>query len=178
MSHQPFETWIFEQATLDAEDRRTLQAHLDTCEHCRKLQKRWQPVQLELRAQRMAAPAPGFTRRWRANLAERRAHEQRKHAWKAAGLLMGAAMFVLFLMAVYTASTTSITDWMIAAVNITSSTSATINLGIHFVQGWFASTPLVINIALWIYLAVGLCSLTFVWVLVLWRTNLVGVFNR
>jgi len=178
MSHQPFETWILDQETLPLEDRRVLQAHLDTCQQCLRLQRRWQSVHQELRAKQMVAPAPGFTQRWKTGLVERKALEQRKQAWKIAGLLLGMSLLVLILIAGYTMATTSPADWMVNAVRVTSSTTGIIHLGIQFVQSWLGSTPPALNIVLWIYLTVCICLLTFVWVTILFRTNIVGVFNR
>ncbi|MBE0698107.1 MAG: hypothetical protein IH586_14395 [Anaerolineaceae bacterium] len=178
MSHQPYETWILDQQNLSTDDRRSLQTHLDDCPQCLRLQYRWQMVRQELTYPRMVAPAPGFTQRWQTGLVERKAREQRKQAWKIAGLLLAAALIVLLVMATYTLATTSFTDWLVAVVGIVSSTTGLLNLGIHFVQNWLSSTPLAMNIVLWIYLTVCISLLTFVWVLVLWRTNIVGVFNR
>jgi len=178
MSHQPFETWILDQQTLSNNDRRTLQAHLDDCPQCIRLQRRWQMVRQELYPHQMVSPAPGFTQRWQAGLVERKAREQRKQAWKIAGLLLAAALIVLLLMAAYTLATTSPTDWLVALVRVVSSTTGFLNLGIHFIDSWLSSTPLALNLVLWIYLTVCISLLTFAWGLVLWRTNIVGVFNR
>jgi hypothetical protein len=178
MSHQPYETWILDQPDLTLQDRRELQDHLDACRQCDRLQSRWQMVRQELTTRRMAVPAPGFTQRWRTSLVERKAREQRKQAWKTAGLLLGTALVVLLVAAVYTLATSSPTDVLLALISIVSSTSGFLNLGIHFVQNWLSSTPLAVNLVLWIYLTVCICLLTFVWVLVLWRTNIIGVFNR
>lgn len=178
MSHQPFETWILDQQSLSTDERRTLQSHLDDCPQCLRLQRRWQMVRQELTYPRMVAPAPGFTQRWQAGLAVRKAREQRNQAWKIAGLLLTAALVVLFMMAAYTISTHSLTDFLVSLVETVSSTTGLLNQGIHFVQGWLNSTPLAVNIVLWIYLTVCIALLTFVWVLALWRTNIVGVINR
>lgn len=178
MSHQPYETWILDQSDLSLEDRRALQAHLDACPQCDRLQNRWQLVRQELHTRRMAVPAPGFTQRWRTGLVERKAREQRRQAWKTAGLLLGVSVVVLLVAAAYTIATSSPTDVVVALISIVSSTSGLLNLGIHFVQNWLSSTPLAVNLVLWIYLTVCICVLTFVWVLVLWRTNIIGVFNR
>jgi hypothetical protein len=178
MSHQPYETWILDQQALSNDDRRALQTHIDECQQCLHLERRWQMVHQELTTHRMVAPAPGFARRWQSGLAERKIREQRKQAWKIAGLLLAAALFMLLLMTAYTLATTSPTDWLIALARTVSSTSEGINLGIHFVQSWLTSTPLAMNIVLWIYLTICICLLTLLWMLVLWRTNLVGVFNQ
>jgi len=99
MSHQPFETWILDQGTLSGEEQRALQDHIGSCEQCRRLDRRWQAVRHELRARPMISPAAGFSKRWQAGLAERRAREQRRQAWRNFGGLMSGALFILLAMA-------------------------------------------------------------------------------
>jgi hypothetical protein len=178
MSHQPFETWLLDQQTLPIDDRRALQVHLDGCPQCLRLQHRWQMVHQELQLQPMVSPAPGFTLRWKEGLAVRKAREQSRQAWKMAALLFAAAIIVLFLAAAYFVATTSLTDWLVALAGAVSTFTGFLNLGIHFVNNWLSSTPLAVNLALWIYLTVCISLLTFAWGIVLWRTNIVGVFNR
>jgi anti-sigma factor RsiW len=178
MSHQPFETWILDHPELTPSDRRALQDHLDTCQQCHHLQGRWQSVHQELRARRMAAPAPGFSQRWLSSLAERRAREQRKQAWRIFGYLLGGAFLILLLLAGYLMATSSPADWLIAVVRTVSTADELFDLGFFAVATWLSLTPLAINLALWIYLTITLCLLSFVWVLIVWRTNHIGVLNQ
>ncbi len=180
MSHQPFETWILDhdRGTLSIEDRRELQAHLESCAQCQRLAQRWQAVRQELRARPMASPAPGFARRWQSGLAERKARAQRRQAWKIFGGLLGAALFILLVLAGYLIATTSPSDWLIAIIRSSESTRVFLQMAVYLVQDWFSTTPLAINVAVWIYLTVTLCVLTLAWVAVLWRTKSVGVLNQ
>jgi hypothetical protein len=178
MSHQPFETWILDHESLEITDRRMLQAHLETCQQCQKLSRKWNGVRQELQTSRMAAPTAGFTRRWQASLTERRAKAQRKQAWRIFGILFAAALFVFFLLAVYVMATTSPTDWLIAVMQTFSTSNSLLSLGVLFVQTWFSNIPLAVNVVLWIYLTITFCLLSMAWVLVIWRTNLVGVFFK
>jgi hypothetical protein len=178
MSHQPFETWLLDQQTLAPDDQRALQAHLDECPQGCHLQRQWQMVYQELLQPQVISPAPGFTQRWQEGLAIRKAHEQRKQAWKVFGLLVAIAMSVLLVLSIYTLATTSPTDWLVALAGAIFSTTSFIHLGIHFINNWLSSTPLVLNLILWIYLALCICLLIFAWVVVLWRTNHGGVFNN
>jgi anti-sigma factor RsiW len=178
MSHQPFETWILDPDTISAEDRRSLQAHLAECPQCQRLEQDWKAVHQQLRARTMVAPAPGFTRRWQAGLAERRARAQRRQAWKIFGFLSGGALFILLLLAGYMIATTSPTDWLMGLVRIFASSRQLIDVSTLAVQSWLTTTPLALNIALWIYLTVTLCLLSFVWLLIVWRTKTVGVTQQ
>lgn len=178
MSHQPFETWILDEEPLTAEDRRSLYAHLESCAQCQRLSNKWQTVRQELRARPIAVPAPGFRQRWQASLVERRAREQRKQAWKIFGFFSAGALLVLMMMAAYLAATTSPTDWMSSFIRLFSSSKSLINLVLYAVQTWLSATPPAVNLVLWIYLTLSLCLLTLVWVLILWRTRIVGVLNN
>ncbi len=174
MSHQPFEDWILDPITLSADDRRALQAHLMECKQCQKLERRWIAVHQQLRTRRMAAPAAGFTARWQASLAERKAREHRRQAWKIFGFLFGGALFILLLLAVYSAATTTPAEWLIALARTYTSSTSMIDLANYAVQSWFSRTPIALNIALWIYMAITLCGLLMVWALIFWRTKTVG----
>ena len=94
MSHQPYETWILDAHPLAVEERRALEAHLNTCQQCQALQRKWRAVRQELRLQTLVSPAPGFAQRWQAGLAGRREQEIRRQAWKAfLGFLGSAPVF-------------------------------------------------------------------------------------
>lgn len=178
MSHQPFENWILDQGELSSEERRALQAHLTACAQCQRLERRWGAVHQELRARRMVAPPAGFAQRWQSGLTERRAREQRKQAWRIFGVLLGAAIFILLILGSYIITTTSPTEWLIALTRMSESSRVFLQMAIYVVQNWFSSTPLALNIAMWIYLTFTVCALTLVWVAVLWRTKSVGALNQ
>jgi type VI protein secretion system component VasF len=178
MSHQPFETWILDSGTLSQEERRMLQAHLQSCTQCQRLERNWRSVHQELRTRPMVAPAPGFTQRWQSSLAERRAREQRKQAWRIFGILIAAAVFILLTLTGYLLATTSPTQWMANLFQTMDSSRAFMQWVVFVVQGWVSSTPLALNLALWIYLTVSLCALLLAWVGILWRTQSVGVQNQ
>jgi hypothetical protein len=178
MSHQPFEAWILDHENLALADRRALQAHIDACQQCERLHRKWSAVRQELQVCRIAAPAPGFTQRWKEGLAERRAQAERKQAWRIFGIMLGSAMFIFLLLAIYLLATTSPTDWLVAVVRALSTSSNLMNFFVYAVQAWLSSTPLAVNLVLWIYLTITFSLLSLAWVLVLWRTNIVGVFSK
>lgn len=178
MSHQPFENWILDPVDLTMEERRSLQAHIDSCATCRKLEQKWQAVRQELRPHNMVAPASGFVQRWQASLVKRRAQEQRKQAWRVFGLLLGGAALFLLLLSGYLLLNTSPAQWLVSVIGMVSSSKVLLQMVMYVVQNWLTRTPLALNIALWIYLTLTLCVLALVWVGVLWRTNSVGVQNQ
>ncbi len=90
---------------------------------------------------------------------------------------MGAALIILLVLAGYLAATSTPAEWVVAVVRAASSSVNLFNLVVYVVQTWLSSTPLAINLALWIYLTVTLCVLCLVWALVMWRTKHVGVLE-
>lgn len=178
MSHQPFETWILDVEQAPPAERRALQEHLETCPQCRALQSKWQLAQRELRTRTMVSPAPGFAERWQSGLAERKAREARQQAWRAFLLFVGASLALLVLMAGYVLATSSPADWLGMIVRSLSDALTLVGTVIGGARIWLSRTPLALNIAIWVYLALTLCLLSLGWVFALWRTSIVGVFNR
>jgi len=81
-------------------------------------------------------------------------------------------------MAGYIAVTSSPTDWLQAIVRTADSTRNFMMLSVYYLQTWLSSTPLALNVALWVYLTVSLCLLSLIWVLVLWRTKSLGALKQ
>lgn len=68
MNHKQFELWILNDSQLNEEQKRALDAHLLTCENCRKLQHGWENSLTHIRTSNFAAPAAGFSDRWQNKL--------------------------------------------------------------------------------------------------------------
>jgi hypothetical protein len=178
MSHPPFEEWIFKMNQMSPDERRTLNAHIDGCEQCRKLQDKWQMVHRELRSMPEVRPAPGFSQRWFSSLSERRAREQRKQAWRAFIWFMGGAFAALLVLVGYAMAVSTPADWLALVIRYASNSLNLFDSGIALVRLWLESTPLALNIAIWMYATVTLCLLSFGWAFALWRTTIIGVFNK
>ena len=178
MSHQPFENWILELDSLPMTDRRSLQSHLDTCQQCQRTLRKWQAAQRELRGRKMIAPAPGFTARWQSGLAERRLREQRRQAWRVFTGFVTAAMLVLLVLVGYVMMTSTPGDWLAAFIRSASASLNFFNLVTYLARTWFANTPLVVNLVLWVSFSIALCLLSLAWAFTLWRTSNVGVSNK
>jgi hypothetical protein len=86
MNHQPFEDWLLEERTLNPEEQRDLQTHLQTCRACAALAE----VTLSLHNVQSAAPVPGFTRRFELRLERARNAQRRRQAIGVLILALGA----------------------------------------------------------------------------------------
>ncbi len=99
MNHQPFEDWLFAEEPLTPQDAASLQAHLDSCDDCRRLSGAWQAVNVELRQAPMAEPVTGFTSRWQERLEAERQRLHRRQGLFALGYFMvGAAILTASLL--------------------------------------------------------------------------------
>lgn len=96
MSHQPFETWLFSDETLNEEQQNALENHLGTCQPCQARAAAWDSVQEIIAADTPPAPAPGFAQRWQSRLALNRQQRQtRRMVFLALGLFgLAAAIFL------------------------------------------------------------------------------------
>lgn len=68
MNHMPYESWLFADEPISAEEQKALQAHLKECEHCRLLYSTWYEVKSLLQSEPVVEPKEGFVGRWRARL--------------------------------------------------------------------------------------------------------------
>jgi predicted anti-sigma-YlaC factor YlaD len=178
MVHQPFEQWIVEQTPLTGEQDQLLQGHLQECSQCRELQSSLLTVDELLMQAPMAAPAAGFTRRWQASLAERRALQQRRQVRKFFLILLGAGLLTFGLLGLYVALTSSPVE--LVARLLENATRVLINLDQleSFVTAIFRTLPPYLSVGIWVLMASGLCLFTMIWIGALWRTSFQGVFHK
>jgi len=118
MNHQPFETWLLADQSLNREESRALQAHLQECTHCTALVE----VNLALKSAKMAAPAAGFTQRFEARLEAQRVGERRNRIIGIAILIVGGLSLFGW----------SALPYLQPRVN---SPSELLSVGVHFVFG-------------------------------------------
>jgi anti-sigma factor RsiW len=100
MSHQPFESWLFEDEALEESDAEALRAHLDTCPACRSLSEAWGEMEGLLRSSALEVPAPGFADRWQRRLTAQAARQQRRQALAVLGLTSGTGLVISAALAV------------------------------------------------------------------------------
>ena len=104
MSHQPFETYLFSDEPLTAEQQQSLDAHLKTCERCCAFSYSLNNFDTALRHSPSPLPAPGFTQRWQTRLvAHQQARQSRKLWLMTLGLfaLASVTLLILFLFNIY-----------------------------------------------------------------------------
>lgn len=100
MNHLPFEEWLLNNSPVTPEQQRDLDLHLRTCAYCSALAETGKV----LSATKMATPAPGFTMRFQARLAERKIAERRRKLWGAALFTLGGFGLLMWAVGPYLAS--------------------------------------------------------------------------
>ena len=100
MNHLPFEEWLLNNNRITPEQQRDLDLHLRTCAYCSALAETGRV----LSAAKMATPAPGFTMRFQARLAERKIAERRRKLWGATLFTLGGLILLMWMIGPYLAS--------------------------------------------------------------------------
>lgn len=172
MDHQPFENWILDPHPQSLEDAQALQRHLETCPQCRALKTGWQSAEAALRYAPMLKPADGFSQRWQATLAQRRARQHlRQTRLLLFSLSLAALVSLLILVAVFL-NTTSPVALLVSGTRLITSMNSWLVTVQHFITSMLSS-PL--PLAIWIGLGCGFSLLVVFWMFSLWRISIKGV---
>ena len=100
MNHSPFETWLLNDLPVTPEQQRELDLHLRDCAYCASLTETGRL----LKNVKLAAPAPGFTNRFQARLAERKIADRRRRLWGAFLFTIGGLSMLLWFVGPYAVS--------------------------------------------------------------------------
>lgn len=93
-----FERWLFDGQRLSPEHQQALANALAVSPEMRALTAGWREAQADLLAAPLAAPAPGFARRWKRRLLDHQAARRRRQiAWVLVGTLLGALLSLVLL---------------------------------------------------------------------------------
>jgi len=95
MSHQPFETMIYQDAPRTTQQEAELQLHLRDCPQCARNEKAWLEVRSQLAAAPLVQPVPGFTKRWEQKLAMERVRQRERQVWYTILIIVGSLLLLL-----------------------------------------------------------------------------------
>lgn len=101
MSHQPYETYLFSEADINAEQQQQLDLHLRQCDHCSTLAAALADLDKAFNNSPTPEPAPGFTERWHILLSEHRQKRQSRSLWLMTIGLFTCAVLILTFILIY-----------------------------------------------------------------------------
>jgi hypothetical protein len=161
MDHRPFEGWLLNNQTLDADEKRQLNAHLQDCSSCTALAE----VNLALKTVKMAAPAAGFTDRFQTRLAARKQALHRRNFWGFLLLTLSVlSVLTLITLPVITSLLQSPVDllasWLGALLSSLTALDAMIHAGLvlfRIVPGFFPAYS-------WTIILFAACGWSLLWV--------------
>lgn len=175
MSHQPYETWIFDPPEPGSEKDGELQAHLNDCTDCASLYHSWVGVQSLIRQEVEVSPPAGFTKRWMEDLPARKARQRRRQIRRAL-LWLGGSIFLLSLaLLAYYFATMTPADISKAVVKFFVNTGQTLT-GIRIIFEWILRvTPPAVAAGVSALLAGWVLLLIFTWAVIVHRLTRKGV---
>ncbi|MEJ5201185.1 MAG: zf-HC2 domain-containing protein [Anaerolineales bacterium] len=173
MNHQPFETWIFDDSEPSYEEQQSLQNHLASCPDCCQLFENWQHIHVALKQTTLAAPRQGFTKRWKENLAARRAFQQQQTRRLLLFLITGS-LLVLLAFIIYLATNISFVNMIGSLLEGLAYLIVIVNR-IQRISVILPTLPRVIPLGLWILISTSASMLSLLWVFSIWKISTKGV---
>jgi len=99
MSHQPYETFLFSNETINAQQQQQLDRHLARCEPCSSLAAALTDLDELFSNSPALDPAPGFTQRWQVRLSADHQKRQNRNLWLLTiGLFVLAWLIIVFIL--------------------------------------------------------------------------------
>lgn len=180
MNHQPYENWLLSEETLASEDAQALTEHLETCEHCRELQKAWLGVVDLFQEVPELEPAPGFVNRFQERLAlEKQVETSARNRWQSMILLVlignVIAGLVVLLATQFLSTYQSPLAWFLSGIYRLASIVAAVNAFQNIFYTLFRNITSVVPAGIWAFLGIGLVGSVATWVISM--TSL-SVLNR
>lgn len=181
MCHQPFETWLLEGKDITDEERKMLQSHLDECAQCSKLHQSWQSVRSKMETSQMISPEPGFTSRWKDNLAYKLQEQQMQQVFKLRRffLYLGTAnVLTMILLGSFILISGSPVNWLVSTLKQLLDLTIWLGQVQHFVISLIQALPPILPITFWVILTTGLSTLALIWVVSLWIISIQGEITK
>lgn len=173
-THQPFEEWILQGESLRPRDAESLRHHLEGCEACRDLADGWERVEPRLRAVTLAAPKPGFVRRWE-SLKTVRDAGRRSDWWMLTVSLTAATVAAVVVLweigSVWAGPTTLLNGW----IRDLALWSVAVRVGGDILQALAHTLPSGLLGGLWLGFVAVMGGLTVLWVASFYRITAQGV---
>lgn len=175
MNHQPIKKLLLDESQRTLKEEQDLWVHLKDCKECQNIDTNWQAVKQQVKISNMVSPTPGFTDRWKMNLALHRAQQRQQRQ---------TLMLALILVAAFVTIASIISIWYIFTspagifVAFTRMVAALVQILTFTPQdflAWFSSLPLAIPIIAGVGLLVWATAFSLTGAAALWRISKKGV---
>ena len=168
MNHRPFEDWLLEEIPLTPEQTRDLQAHLRTCSTCAVLTE----VNAALRLTKQVAPVAGFSTRFQARLAVRKAEQRRRNMVGLILLVVGGLGVIGWLtyplIAVTIQSPSGVAfSWLTSIILFFATLQMYSQVGKVFIEVLAHVVPVFI----WMIIGSGFAGLLLMWSFTFWKST-------
>ncbi len=173
--HQLFETWILQDTQLTEDEQKMLNAHLADCEHCRQLQKGWEMTRCMLKSTPRAAPAPGFSQRWKNSLAERRAREQKAQVKRFLRYLIGINILTFMGLLLVLFLGTSPVDLLATVLRSSVMLLLFVGRAGNIFNIILRSLPPYVPVLIWVLTSTGFSLAALAWGFSIWKYVIKGV---
>ncbi len=169
MKHQPFENWLLFDEPLSQEQARSLDEHLQSCEHCRELRAAWENVESLFESSSQVEPLSGFATRWQACLKQERHRELlSRHQWQSwitLILIANVVSLIAVLLGLQFFNTfDSLTELLLVGVYRLTSLLTVLNLFKNIVAVFMRVLPGLLSPSGWAILAVMVSVGSLFWV--------------
>jgi len=166
MNHQPFEEWLLNEEPITLEQKRELNIHLLSCAYCSSLAETGDI----LHSVKMALPAPGFTARFQARLAEHKIADRRRKLWGAGWFILGGLSLLLWFagpsILTFISSPenwiVTFVEWGIFLITTLQALTQAGEVFLHVIPGFLP--PFV-----WMIIVSGFAGISLLWSVSIWR---------
>jgi hypothetical protein len=169
MNHQPFEEWIINDIKLNQEQERGLAEHLTTCQSCSQLAQSWQAVQQLMEVTSRKIPNPGFTKRWQAQLANKRVRQQRRLAWWIFSLCLALGLVAVGIVSVPALASISLDKVLVTLLFQITLLTVRVYQVRQIITLVLGNISPIIPLTIWVLAATSLSLLCFLWVFSIWK---------
>jgi hypothetical protein len=166
MNHRPFEDWLLNDMPITPEQKRELDLHLRNCTYCTALVE----TGMALRTVKKASPQAGFTTKFEARLAARKATERRRRylgsvLFTAGGLALIMWLASPYLVTFFSAPATWISvsvDWVVFLFTTANALGQAGSVLIRVIPSFLPPFA-------WMILVSALAGISLLWTISIWR---------
>ena len=175
MNHQPFENWILDENRLSETQKHDFLEHLEKCPRCARLDKSWKAARREVKTMPVVAAPVDFSKRFSANLVERRKAHERHQARVLLISLVSSGMAILITLGVFLLPQTSMLSMMITMLTGVLQAMNLISQLWIFLTSLLKAAPTSFLISVGVLVSLLVSMLSVIWAFSFYRITMKGM---